>query len=149
MSAISTTSRLVEAYAESQPWKEDHARAMLCGDIEEAMTWGIHLFRGLSDLEAHLQARVLRGKVAPGHFDWGEFERVYRLWVKASEGFLRLAENCVEDGLQVEGLGEFREIVEEARCQIELWDLEPEIRPLEEALPLIRPGNPRPARYGD
>jgi hypothetical protein len=49
---------------------------------------------------------------------------------------------------QVDGLDEFRRIAEEARCQIELWDLEPEIRPLEEALPLVRPGNPRPDRYG-
>jgi hypothetical protein len=148
MSAIPTTRRLIEAYAESEPWKEHHDRAMLCRDIEELMTWGIHLFRGLCELEANLQSRALARKGEGLGLESAEFERVYRLWVTTSEGVLRLAGDLSEDGFPVDGLDEFRRIAEEARCQIGLWDLEPEIRPIEEVLPLVRPENPRPDRYG-
>jgi hypothetical protein len=148
MPAIRTTRRLIKAYAESEPWKESHDRAMLSYEIEELITWGIHLFRGLTDLEATLQSRALAKKEAPDDRDWSEFEGAYRMWVSASNMILAPASELVEEGFQVDGLNEFRRIAEEARCQIELWDLEPEIRPIEEALPSIRPENPRPTRYG-
>jgi hypothetical protein len=148
MSAIPTTRRLIEAYAESEPWKEHHDRAMLCRDIEELMTWGVHLFRGLCDLEANLQSRALARRGEGLSLDSAEFEQAYRLWVTTSEGVLRLAGDLSEEGFQIDGLDKFRRIAEEARCQIELWDLEPEICPIEDALPLVRPENPRPDRYG-
>ncbi len=121
---------------------------MLCYDIEKLMRWGIHLFRGLSELDVILQARALGSKEATPSLDGTELEWAYRKWVTTSEGVLRLAEGLAEEGFQVDSLEEFRRIAEEARCQIDLWDLEPEIRAIDEALPLIRPVNPRPDRYG-
>jgi hypothetical protein len=148
MSAISTTRRLISSYAECEPWKEHHDQAMLCWDVEEKMAWGINLLQGLSDLEARLQARVLGGREAWQKLDLAEIEQAYRSWVTGSESLLRQAEALAEQGFPLDGLAEFRGKVEEVRCQIELWDLEPEIRPIEEALPLTKPENPRPARYG-
>jgi hypothetical protein len=148
MSTISTTYRLISTYADPEPWKEYHDRAILCRDIEETIAWGIYLFRDLSDLEARFQARVFGGGEVLHNLDRNEFERAYRLWVTGSMAILREAEGLAEEGFPVNGLDEFRGIAEEARCQIELFDLEPEIRPIEEVLPLIRPENPRPARYG-
>jgi hypothetical protein len=121
---------------------------MLCRDLEETMTWGITLFRGLNEMEGWLQARVLGGREGLHQLDQSEFERAYRLWVTASETILRFAEELAREGFSVEGLDTVRGITEEARCQVELWDFEPEIRPIEEVRPLVRPENPRPGRYG-
>lgn len=147
MSAISTTRRLIEAYA-SEPWKEQHDQAMLCRDIEEAMAWGVRLYRGLMEEEAAIQARALARRGEESAPDLSEFEEVFRQWVATSEMVLRVVERLADKGLQVDGLDVFRRVAEEARCQLELWDLEPEILPIEEALSLVRPENPRPNRYG-
>ena len=79
---------------------------------------------------------------------WVEHYRAYRAWVAASEGFLKVGMGLSEEGHDVEGLDEFRRAVEEARYQVELWDLEAELPPIEEARRFARPENPRPARYG-
>jgi hypothetical protein len=148
MPATGPTSRLISTYTESAPWKEDHDQAMHCSDVEVAMTWGVALFRGLCRLEANLQARVLEGREAADQIDWDEFDQAYRAWVVKSEALLQLAGGLADNGFQVNGLDEFRAAVEEGRCQIELRELEPTIRPIEEALSLVKPDNPRPARYG-
>ena len=88
------TRRLIEAYAETEPWKEQHDRVMLCYDIEKLMRWGIHLFRGLSELEVILQARALGSKGATPSLDWTELEWAYRKWVTTSEGVLPCGGAC-------------------------------------------------------
>jgi hypothetical protein len=148
MSAIPTTRRLIEAYAESEPWKLHHDRAIVCHDVEEAMQWGIRLFRGLSEQEATLQARAIASRADGPTPEMNEFEQVFRRWVERSEMTLCAATEFSEEGFVVAGLDEFRRIVEEARCQMELWDFEPELLPTEEARLHLRPENPRPGRYG-
>ena len=145
MPTSSTTYRLISTYAAQEPWKEHHDRAILCRDVEETITWGIYLFRGLTELEAHLQALALRGAGAVP--DWSEFERAYRLWVTASESMLLVAETLAAEGFPIDDLAKLHEIAEEARCQVDLWDLEPEIRPLLSAA-LAQAGQPPTARYG-
>lgn len=152
MPVLRATQRVISAYAESEPrrdesWDESHDLAMYCREIEDALAWGVYLFRDLSDLEARSQARVLRGELAPDGYDWEGHERDFRRWAAASEKFLGLAEDLAREGFDVGGLEEFRTVVEEARCLIGLWDFEPELRPIEEARPLTRPENPRPDRY--
>jgi hypothetical protein len=148
MLAFRTTGRLIQTYAESDPRTEGHDRAMWCRAIEEILGWGIRLLRGLAEIEAELQARALGGKVAPSDPVWAEHDRAYRSWVAGSEGFLKAATELSEEGYDVHDLDEFRRAVEEARCQVELWELESELPTIEEMRPLARPQNPRPARYG-
>jgi hypothetical protein len=148
MPATSTTYNLISAYAGQEPWKRDHDGAMLCRDLEETIAWGINLFRGLNEMEEWLQSGGIEGRNGLHSLDQDEFERAYRLWVKASEAIVRFAEELAHQGLSINGLEKFRAINEEARCQVELWDFEPELRPIEETRALIRPDNPRPDRYG-
>jgi hypothetical protein len=148
MSAIPTTRRLIRAFAEAEPWKVHHDRAMACRDIEEAMGWGVRLFQGLSEQEAILQARAIASRGDEPSPDMSEFEQVFRQWIEISEMILSVATRLSEEGYAVDGLDEFRRVAEEARCQVELWDFEPEILPIEEALLRVSPGNPRPERYG-
>ena len=149
MPAFRTTSHLIRAYAESNPsWEASHDEAMYCRDVEEILVWGVCLFRGLARIEADLQGRALAGKVDPSDPVWAEYDKAYRSLVAASEAFLRMGEDLSARGYDVEGLDDLRGAVEEGRCQIELWDLEPELPAIEEARPFLRPENPRPARYG-
>jgi hypothetical protein len=147
MSAIPTTRRLIEAYAESEPWKLHHDQAMACRDIEEAMRWGVRLFRGLSEQEAALQARAIASRGHGPDLDMSEYEELFRQLVEMSEMILRGAAKLSEEGFKVEGLDEFRRVAEEARCQVELWGFESELLPIEEARLRLRPENPRPERY--
>jgi hypothetical protein len=121
---------------------------MACRDIEEAMGWGIRLFRGLSEQEAILQARTIAGRGDEPNPDMSEFEQVFRQWVEISEMILIAAATLSEEGFKPDGLDEFRRVAEEARCQVELWGFEPELLPIEEARLRLRPQNPRPERYG-
>lgn len=148
MSAIATTRRLIEAYAGSEPWKVQHDRAMACRDIEEALGWGIRLYRGLCEQEATLQARAIAGQPGEADSDTREFEQVFREWVATAQMILSAAATLAEEGFQMDSLEEFRQVTEEARCQVELWEFAPELLPVEAARPDLRPENPRPERYG-
>ena len=148
MAAFRTTGRLIQAYAESEPWKESHDRAMFCRSLEEVLGWGVRIFRGLTDLAVIEQARALEADGTTPTVVWSEYERIYRAWVEASESYLMHAMKLSEEGYAIEGLDEFRRVFEEAHCQTELWDFEPELAPIEDARFIASPGNPRPARYG-
>ena len=148
MPAFQTTNRLIRVYAESEPWTEHHDRAMFCRSLEEVLGWGVIIRRRLAEIEVILQAQALEGEVPSSHPIWAEYDKLYRLWVVASEGFLKHGTELAEEGYEVDGLDEFRRALEEARCQVELWDLEAELPAIEEMRPFARPENPRPARYG-
>ena len=62
---------------------------------------------------------------------------------------LRVAAKLADEGFRVDGLDEFRQAADEARRQTELWDMESELLPIEEARAHLQPDNPRPERYGD
>lgn len=147
MATISMTHRYASDYAESEPWKIDHDMAMRCRDIEEAMVWGGRLFRAASEDEARFQDRVFRGELSPDDPTLGQIEEVYRILASAFEMVLESAERIASHGFAVEGLDDFRLVVEEARCMVGSFDIEAEIRPVEELLPLCQ-GNPNPERYG-
>lgn len=148
MSAIPMARRLIEAYAASEPWKVDHQRAMACRDIEEAMAWGIRLLRGLSDEQATLQARAIAGRSEEIDRQLAEIEDLFRQLVVNLRMTLAGAEHLTQEGFPLDGLDEFRGLAEEAQCQVELWDFERELLPIEEARPRLKPENPRPERYG-
>lgn len=151
MSSIHTTRKLISAYAESESGERDHRDAMHCRDVEEALAWGVCLFRGLADLEARLQADAIRqAELAASEAGWVEdLKDVYQKWAETSERILEAAESLTARGYDVEGLEPFRASVEEGRCILGNWELESEIPPIEDLIRSARPTNPRPEQYTD
>ncbi len=149
MSAFSTKRRLISAYAESESWKNAHAQAMHCRDLEEDMAWGVKLFRGLVEAEARLQALNLKGRMAADDPVWPEIDECYRAWTAVSGKILAEAERLAAIGFAVEGSMTFRATLEEAWNLLGNMDLEGEIRPFEELAGMAKPENPRPERYAD
>jgi hypothetical protein len=148
MDKVHTTRRLVSAYAESEPWKIEHDRAMQCRDIEDALIWGERLLRAVSEDEKRYQARAARGERAAGDLIQTQIEESYRILGSAFELVLESAEALNAHGFAVEGLDHFRLVVEEARCLLDSFDIEAEMRPTQELSHLAR-GCPRPERYGE
>lgn len=149
MPAIRTTRRLLSAYAENEPWKTEYNRSQGCFDVEEKLAWGVPIFKGLLDLEARAQAQGLR-KSSPEVDQLLELMPLfYQLWSEVSETYLKQAREFVEQGHSVEGLDEFQETVEEARCLLENLKLEENMHPIEKLIEQAKPNNPDPDRYED
>lgn len=149
MPAIRTTRRLLTAYADREQWKWDHDEAQACLDVAEKLAWGVHIFKGLLDLETRTQARALERRSPETEQLLELMPLFYQLWTEASEFYLERAREFLEKGYAVDGLDGFQETVEEARCLLGNMELEEQIRPMEELLSHSRPDNPRPERYVD
>lgn len=139
----------VSSYADREPWERAHEEAQSCFDIEERMSWGLRLFRGLMDLDSQIQARGLESFDAEAEQHLDSMVGLYRCWLGASEFYLERAKSFVGDDHEVDGLEEFEAAVEEARCLTENLALEAELPPIEELRMRVQPHNPRPDRYGD
>jgi hypothetical protein len=140
MPAIRTTRRLLSAYAEQEPGKGIQNETLSYLDVEERLAWGVHIFRGLLDLEARAQAHALRRPSAEVELLLEVMPVFYRLWAEVSEHDLERAKESVQRGDTVEGLEQFQETLEEARCLLGTLGLE-------DLLEQARPENPRPERY--
>jgi hypothetical protein len=140
-SVIRATRELIGSYARLAPSQDQHDRVMACWDVEERMAWGVRLFRGVAEVEARLQSHAFRGVTSCVDRVWAEIGQVYRMWTVASLKLLREAERLAHEGFSVEGLAEFRAILEQARDQLGRGDLEPELRLAEEGLALAKQEN--------
>lgn len=149
MGLIETTRRMISTYEKSEVWKRDHAQAMFCFDLEQVMALGLHLFRGLLDYEAGLQAAAWRGNLSADDPVWAKFDPLYGRWAVASERLLARADELAGEGFAVKDIETFRDAIEEARCMIENAALDAFALPIEEMMKRLQPENPRPDRYGD
>ena len=149
MATTSLTQDLVRAYANNESWKVDHIEAQLCCDFEEHLAWGVRLFEGLLTFEARMQDRVLRGGDPRLIDELESMPDLYNQWLNASERCLTVVKRFAEKGYAVDGLDTFEEAITQARWICESAAIEAEIRPYEEVLERLKPGNPDPSRYGD
>jgi len=147
--STSTTSRLISAYGEQEPWKEEHDRAMYCVRIEQNLEWGMLLFKGLTAAESRLQSQAERGRHAVKDADWLDIDRAYRSWAATAGKFLKIGDTLAAEGFSVDRLEDFRSTVAEAEAIVGNADIDSEIRPIEELERMARPTNPRPDRYRD
>lgn len=147
MADTRTTRRLLTAYADEEQWKRDHVEAQTCLNVEETLAWGVHLFRGLLDLESRAQFHAFNDPVRCVEELLEAMPEFYKSWLSSSERHLATAMKFQAKGYTVEGFDEFRACVEEARCLLGNLDLEDQIRPFEELASMARPENPRPERY--
>ena len=53
------TRSLLSASADREPWQPDHDEAQRCFDLQEALAWGIQIFRGLNEQEARFQIQAM------------------------------------------------------------------------------------------
>ncbi|HWE39225.1 MAG TPA: hypothetical protein VG406_21935 [Isosphaeraceae bacterium] len=139
--------RVLAAYAEAEPWREDHDAAGRCFELEEVVAVGNLAFQLIVSIDAAWQGRVAAGLVPYRDEDDRRIGELHRMWVEASERRLGEIEALGREGFEVQGAEEFLIHLDEARSLIESRALEAQMRPIEEVLPLAR-GNPRPERYG-
>jgi len=158
MASIKTTRRLIEKFAEEEPWKQKHDKLQDCWRIEEKLVSGIFVLKDLMERES----RVIRsGEVeSPGLSDIAgastldEFfaltKSLYAFWTSAAKKHLRTAERFQEtEGYAVDGIEEFRQILEETECMLGNIQLESELNPAGKTTWTESTANPDPARYGD
>jgi hypothetical protein len=140
--------RILAAYAEAEPWKADHDAAMRSLEMEEIVAVGNMAYEVVSYIDATWQDYVAAGRVS---FDEGYDRQIgdlYRTWLEISDRKLDDIGSLAREGYEIRGVDAFRTHLEEARAILASRDLEPEMRPIEEVLPLVK-GNPRPERYGE
>lgn len=115
MSSTRFANVIVSAYAEAEPWKEDHDTAMICFSVEQMVSWGNRLFRGLCEDDEIWQTHVLESNVAYDS-DWQEnLLDLFRKWRRGSERLLTQIEWLEGSGFEVRGSSEFRRNCIEAR----------------------------------
>ena len=139
--------RILAAYDEAEPWKADHDAAMQWFEMEEIIAVGNMAFEFVSFIDASWQDHVASGRVPFKEEDDQRIGQYYRKWVEISERRIDEIETLTREGYEVQGADRFLSNFEEARAVLESRDLEHQMRPIEEILPLVR-GNPQPERYG-
>lgn len=114
MSSSRLTRRMISAYAEIEPWKEDHDRALACYAVEDTLSWGLLLFQGLSEEDANWHTHVLESKIPYDEAQEAELIENYRNWLEASNRLLPTIGQLEEWGFEVRGAHEFRKKCREA-----------------------------------
>lgn len=144
----STTRMLLDAYAEQdEAWKADFHEAQACLDLEEKLSWGISLLRGLADLEANLQRAVLDRPNSSTDTLLEYIPAFYEMWLNASERHRKTCEDFLSLGYKVSSLDDFQLTVEEGRGIVGNLALEEQIRPIEDLLALVQSNHS--ASHGD
>ena len=141
MAENSTARRMLAAYAEHEPWLRHHEEAMRCLDFEERLVWGMGLFRTLNEIEARIQAQLIKMPVDPAIAKLPDFDACYIRWLEVSEGYLATARGFASSGYEIPVLEEFSVMVEEARAMIENNSLEHEMPSIDRATSSARPAS--------
>src|SRR5262245_26397585 len=88
---------------------------MICFHVEEVISWGNLLFKGLSEDDSNWHTYVLGSKLEYEEaYEKGLLES-YREWLGASERLLRCIASLEEWGFEVRGSDEFRRNCTEER----------------------------------
>jgi hypothetical protein len=115
MSSSRLSRRMISAYADIEPWKEDHDRALFCYAVEDTISWGLLLFQGLSEEDANWHTQVLESKIPYDEAQEAELIENYRNWLEASNRLLPTIGQLEEWGFEVREAHEFRKKCQEAR----------------------------------
>jgi hypothetical protein len=105
-----TLERHVRAFQEDvEGWKDDHADAMACYDLEEILRVGVSLYDLIDRRDEYWRLALARGKFSYSKKFDDEIQELFDLWLNACkrvEGFIAAleAKNYV-----VDGANEFRE----------------------------------------
>lgn len=147
MSSVNTVRRMMTNFSEG--WKKDHDQVRACWELEDQAQILIGLFRMMTDLEARLQNRAIRGAIASDGGFIGEMDELYGVWIAVAEDRLAAIRDLVTEEYAVDGSEELARIVEECKAMMANNAMEPDMLPFEEMVPLVRPDCPDPGRYGD
>jgi hypothetical protein len=108
--------RMISAYAETETWKDQHDKAVLCFEIEEFIAWGNRIFQGLSEDDAHWHGSVFfNQKVSFSKCLLEKLEQLYRDWLTASERIMSTIGDLEGWGFEIRGVEEFRRNCREVR----------------------------------
>ena len=117
-------------------------------ELEGLLSRSTRLYRRLQEAEAALQGAVFSGLADADNPFFVQADRIYRDLIPGLVDLAAMGKALADAGHPVAGLDEFIAMAEEADAMLGCRDVEAEIRPIGELVPLARPGNPDVARYG-
>src|SRR4051812_45520923 len=84
---------LLDAFSDkAESWKADHAEAMRCRDLEDALVIGVALHIAISGIDINWHDAVFSGKVEYVRAEELEIENYYRDWICTAGFFASLLE---------------------------------------------------------
>ncbi len=148
MLELQQTRRQIADYLDPRTRHEDRDMALRVAELEGLLSRSMRLYRRLQEAEAALQGAVFSGFADADNPFFAQADRIYRDLIPGLVDLAAMGQALADAGHPVAGLDEFIAMAEEADAMLGSRDVEPEIRPIEELVPLARPGNPDVARYG-
>ncbi len=148
MLELQETRRQIADYLDPRTRDDGRDMASRVARLEGLLSRTMRLYLRLQKAEAALQGAVFSGLADADNPFFAQADEIYRDLIP---GFVHLAAvglALADAGHPVAGLDAFVAMAEEAEAMLACRDVESEIRPIEDLVPLARPVNPDVARYG-
>ncbi len=104
----------VDRKVDREPWHDDHAKAMACRDLEDALRAELALYREIEDLDAELRLSWAKGAAYSAATE-RRIEGVHHRWVKRNAPLLAVIRRYRREFGEVEGADEFLRVHREAK----------------------------------
>lgn len=116
MNLADKLSRRIRLFREEvEQWRQDHAAAMSCRDLEDTLAFGLSLWQQLTTAEARWYASIEAGEAPFSEAEETAFAKLYALWLIPCDRLLGEAQQLEESGFHVDRADEFRDALEQAR----------------------------------
>lgn len=108
--------QLLEAFSDkAESWKAEHASAMRCRDLDDALVFGVSLHFAISNIDANWHEAVFSDRAAYDVSEEQAIARFYREWLREAEYFLARLEEMETEGYQVKWSEQFRRAYREVK----------------------------------
>lgn len=115
---------------QAEQWKSQHLRAMDCLDLEAILSFGLHLYRVILDLNERWAQDAESRKMPRDLEAVQRFHAWYTAWLKPCRAILLDIEQLEADGFKVSGAEAFRAACIDVRATLSIpWDRERESGP--------------------
>jgi hypothetical protein len=104
----------VDRKVDLEPWHDDHAKAMACRDLEDALRAELALYREIEDLDAEMRLSWAKGAAYSAPTE-RRIEDVHHRWVKRNAPLLAVIRRYRREFGEVEGADEFLRVHREAK----------------------------------
>lgn len=109
--------RLVEAECDREPWKLDHAQAMVCLSIEESVRVLVETFDAMVRVDEFIRDGVVAGRLKRVDYPKfaAAFDRLLKSWLSVSARLEPVVTRFENANYAIELAGRFRECIAEVR----------------------------------
>src|SRR4051794_23634841 len=106
---------LLDAFSDkAESWKAEHAEAMRCSDLEDALVFGIAVHFAISTVDLNWHDAVFSGRAEFSRAEELEIENFYRAWIRNAEFFASRLDQMESAGYSVKRSDLFRRAYREA-----------------------------------